>query len=123
MAFNLGIILSNINELPLDLDSWRSVYSGGEVVSINLASGFNAIAIPDLGVNGSNTTNYRIFVLIPPRSNTQSIELKGVTGDTGLAQNPLGPLVVSFPPSDATLANGIGILAGAAITGCIGIWM
>jgi hypothetical protein len=114
----LQIIFSADGPSPIPLDVFLSNYAPKFDETINLASGFQSLAIPDLGVNGGNTTNCRTFVLIPPRGNTTSIILKGVTGDTGRSLHPNQPLVLSLPASDALNANGIGLTTGGIITGC-----
>lgn len=112
----LSIILSAESFDPLPLDVWVNNYAPLVDGLINLASGFNntgLLANPD-------TTNARLFVLIPPRGNAVSITLKGVTGDTGLACNPNGPIVLSVPSTSPPAA--IGITTGNTITGCRVLW-
>jgi hypothetical protein len=46
------------------------------VLGPTLASGVNTITVPS-GASG--------FVLVPPSTNTNTIQLKGVSGDTGLS--------------------------------------
>lgn len=115
-VLGLNIILSAEGSSPLPLDQWLNNYSPLIDGTINLASGFNntgLLANPD-------TTNARFFVLIPPNGNSVSITLKGVTGDTGIACNPNGPIILSMPSSAAPTA--IGITTGNTITGCRVLW-
>jgi hypothetical protein len=68
--------------------------------SVSLASGFNTLTRP-AGADG--------VVIFPDPSNTQTLTLKGVTGDTGLALNTKAPSVV-------TCAANVGVTAGDATT-------
>jgi len=104
----LSIIQSNKGPNTLPLPLWISNYSPSVYTTYDLSSGFNAV--PVLNVN------VRIWILIPPQGNTQTITLKGITGDTGIACNPNGPIVLTFPNSAAPTT--VGVTAGAAIAGC-----
>jgi hypothetical protein len=75
----------------------------GEVLLIALASGANTINIPA----GST-----FMIIQPPASNTQTLRLKGVTGDTGIGVHKtlgLGPHYLD--PSDTSFC----LTAGGAI--------
>lgn len=66
--------------------------------SVSLSSGFNTLTRP-AGADG--------VVIFPDPSNAQTLTLKGVTGDTGLALNTKAPSVI-------TCAANVGITAGDA---------
>ena len=114
---SLNVVASAESASPLPLDILLSNYAVLVDGTINLSSGFNntgLLANPD-------TTNARIFIFIPPYNNSTSITLKGVTGDTGLLQNPNGMILLTMPSSSAPSA--VGITAGNTITGCRVIWL
>ena len=58
--------------------------------------------------------------IIPPSTNTQTLTLKGVTGDTGIAISKVAPTFIAFyttPPTSFVLT------AGAQITGVKLAWV
>jgi hypothetical protein len=75
--------------------------------SVNLASGLNTITLPTGTVSGC--------LVSPPTSNTQTLTLKGVTGDTGVKMPQASPFLILFDTANnpATFA----ITAGGATTG------
>lgn len=107
--FTISFIASCINKSPVDMDVWLNNYSPLYDKTVKLTAGYNTMTIGD-------TSHGRIIIFIPPRGNTQTLVLKGVTGDTGLLLNPNGPLVLSVP---VTAPNGtLNITAGGAVNGC-----
>jgi hypothetical protein len=72
-------------------------------------TGFQAFTIP---------ANATAVLIIPDSANAQTLTLKGVTGDTGIALNKTQPTVVAL----GVAAPNIGILPGAAATFTI-VWM
>ena len=77
---------------------------------VSLASGANTITVPT-GFTPSGV------VMIPPSTNTQSLTLKGVTGDTGIAVSPNEPSLLNFassPPSTFVVTAGGTISAGTS---------
>lgn len=118
---SIHLIQSALSDETVPFDVWVNDYSplyvGPPILtdgSIGLANGFNAIKNPD-------TTNDRFFILVPPRGNTTGLTLKGVTGDTGLALNPNGPIVLSLPASSQPAS--VGITTTGAITGVKVYWL
>lgn len=85
-------------------------YSVQKVETVNLASGFNSIAVP---------TSAGGVIVVLPEGNTQSCTLKGITGDTGVGINPVGFAAVCFPASPPST---IGLTAGATINGVRLFW-
>jgi len=72
-----------------------------------LASGFNTITVPQLPVPVG-------VVIIPPSTNTATVTLKGVTGDTGIRLHKTKPYMLTFD-STAVPAT-FGLTVGASIT-------
>jgi len=107
LALLLTTSMSGQNPIPID--TWINSYAPLANYTMTLASGFNNIVPP------IDWLVARWFVFVPPRSNAQTIVLKGVTGDTGLNLNPNGPIVLPIPP---LFEGGIGLTAGASIPGC-----
>jgi len=93
---------------PIPMDVWINNYSPSSDEMIDLASGFNAIAV--------DSTHGRIICFIPPRGNTAVMTLKGVTGDTGIPLNPQGPTVISLPATSPYTT--FGITCAGDVVGC-----
>ena len=81
--------------------------SPGQIQLITLSSGFNTITLP---TGGSTVVSCTI---LPPVGNTQTLTLKGVTTDTGVALHLTDPTTVAFASSVTTF----GITAGGTVTG------
>lgn len=79
----------------------------GDIDLLTLASGFNTITLP---LGGSTV---RGATIIPPAGNTQTLTLKGVTGDTGILIHKTDPTSISFDAGVTTF----GITAGGTVTG------
>lgn len=77
---------------------------------VNLAGGANTITVP--------STSYTHVLILPPSGNVQTITLKGVSGDTGIAQSVTKPVLLSLS-SVSTFV----LTAGGSITGVILVWM
>ena len=85
-----------------------NVSANGAQPTYDLAPGFNAFTIPVTG--GSVPTGVTI---LPPATNTQTMILKGVTGDTGISIHRTDPTSIGLNSAATTF----GITAGGAITG------
>lgn len=85
----------------------------GMIQTVALTTGANTITVPS--VTGFTVVGVTI---IPPAGNTQTLTLKGVTGDTGV------PLHLTDPSSLglATTASTFVITAGAAVNGVRLVW-
>lgn len=116
VSFN--VVASAEGAAPLPLDVWLSNYAVLVDGLMNLAS--TTFTNTGLLVN-PDTTNARFCIIIPPAGNTNTITLKGITGDTGLALNGNGPIVLTMPASGAPSA--IGLIAAGAVTGLRVIWL
>lgn len=85
----------------------------GSITVHELSSGDNTITTPAAGglvVKGAT--------ILPPSGNTQTITLKGVTGDTGIVLSKLDPTSIAFDtaPTDFLL------VAGGTISGLRIVW-
>jgi hypothetical protein len=109
---SLNAILTALGFDTVPLDVFVSNYSPSQLQTINLSSGFNEITVPD-------TTNQRGLFLFAPRGNTGTWTVKGITGDTGLEQNPNGFFATTF---DGSAPATIGVTTGGAITGFLALW-
>ncbi len=75
----------------------------GAVVRTALASGFNSFTIP---------TGTTIVIFQAPVGNATALTIKGITGDTGLLEQPAAGVFIFQPPSAQTT---FGMTAGGAI--------
>lgn len=86
--------------------------SPGQVEIKTLASGANTITVPTGGSTAVSCT------IIPPAGNTQTLTLKGVTGDTGVGLHLTDPSTVALAAATATFV----LTAGGTITGVVLMW-
>lgn len=78
-----------------------------------LAAGANTITVPGGGATVKGA------IIIPPATNTQSLILKGVTGDTGVTLSKTDPTMLSFETAPASFV----LTAGSTITGLRIVWV
>ena len=109
---SIKIVYSGDLQGTEDLDAANNAASPGETQLLTLASGLNTITVP---TGGSTPT---CCVVIPPTSNTTSITLKGVTGDTGIRLHNTDPTAIALHSSVTTFA----LTTGGAITGVRLMW-
>lgn len=76
------------------VDSTQTLVTGG--------AGFNAITVP---------TGATAALIIPDPANTQTIQLKGVTGDTGIPLSKTQPSLITFGATPA-----FGLTVGGVVT-------
>lgn len=86
--------------------------SPGSITLHTLASGANTITVPTGGSTVACAT------IVPPESNTQSITLKGVTGDTGVRIHNTDPTSLAIDSGVTTFC----LTAGSTVTGLRIIW-
>lgn len=86
--------------------------SPGSITIHSLASGANTITVP---TGGSTVT---AATILPPTGNTQTITLKGVTGDTGVGLHLTDPTTIALASSVTTFC----LTAGGTITGLRIYW-
>jgi hypothetical protein len=84
----------------------------GAIDMLTLASGANTVNVPG---GGSTVTGATI---IPPAGNTQSIVLKGVTGDTGIRLHDTDPTSIALDSSVTSFV----LTAGGTVTGLRILW-
>lgn len=86
--------------------------SPGMTEITNLASGANTITVP----TGATVKG---VILQPPSDNEETITLKGVTGDTGIALSLTGPSFLCFETAPSTFV----LTCGDAIVGFRLTWI
>jgi hypothetical protein len=86
--------------------------SPGQVDIVTLASGANTITPP----SGGSTP--KACTIVPPAGNTNTITLKGISGDTGVALHKTDPSVIALDNPSGTFV----LMAGGTITGARLIW-
>lgn len=101
--------------VDINLDELFNAYSVFTIEQKDLTLGFTAHAVPPAAA----TNKAGGVILRPPDGNAETITLKGVTGDTGIALSKVGWTLLTFataPPAT------IGLTTGAAIAGFRFIW-
>lgn len=86
--------------------------SPGSVTIHTLAAGANTITAPTGGSTPTAAT------ILPPAGNTQTLILKGVTGDTGVGLHLTDPTTIALAASVTTFC----LTAGGTITGLRVYW-
>jgi hypothetical protein len=86
--------------------------SPGQIDLVTLASGANTITPPAGGSTPKAVT------IIPPSGNTNTITLKGVTGDTGVVLHITDPTSIGLNSPTATFV----LTASASIAGVRLVW-
>lgn len=94
------------------ISSAPNALSAGSIEIKTLASGLNTITVPTGGTTPTAVT------IVPPAGNTQSITLKGVTGDTGIALHLTDPTSLTLASTVTTFA----LTTGGIITGMRFYW-
>lgn len=85
--------------------------SPGSITIQTLVSGANTITVP-VGATCVSVT------ISPPSGNTQTLTLKGVTGDTGVALHLTDPSTIALASTVTTFV----LTAGGTITACRFYW-
>lgn len=86
--------------------------SPGGVDIITLAGGVNTVTVPTGGTTPTAVT------ILPPSGNTQTLILKGVTGDTGVGLHLTDPTTIALAASVTTFV----LTAGGTVTGLRLYW-
>ena len=87
------VALQSLNTIPVSSGSvninvqWQITAPVDSRTLQTLASGANTIAVP---------TGATICIITPPTTNTNTLTLKGVTGDTGVLISKVTPTVISL---------------------------
>jgi hypothetical protein len=95
------------------LNAAANAVSPGQEQILTLASGANTITAPVV-VGVVNTA----LTIIPPAGNVQTITLKGITGDTGVALHLTDHTTIALATTFTTCV----LTAGGIITGLRLIW-
>lgn len=90
----------------------QNAASPGSVTLHTLSSGANTVLLPTGGSTVVSAT------ILPPAGNTQTLILKGVTGDTGVGLHLTDPTTVAF----AATVSSFCLTAGGTITGLRIYW-
>lgn len=90
----------------------QNAASPGAVSIQTLSSGANTITVP---TGGSTVT---AATILPPAGNTQTLTLKGVTGDTGVGLHLTDPTTVALSATTSSFC----LTAGGTITGLRIYW-
>lgn len=85
--------------------------SPGSITIQTLAAGANTITVP-VGATCTAVT------IAPPSGNAQTITLKGVTGDTGVALHLTDPTTIALASTVTTFV----LTAGGTVTACRFYW-
>jgi len=108
-----SVIFTGDLAATLPFSAAANASSPADVQILTLASGFNTITLPTGGSSVKSAT------IVPPSGNTQTLTLKGVTGDTGILLHKTDPTVVTF---DTGAAATFGLTAGGTVTGLRIVW-
>jgi hypothetical protein len=108
-----SITFAGDEQASLSFSAANNSVSPGAISVLTLSAGFNTITLPTGGTTPVAAT------IVPPPGNTQTMVLKGVTGDTGIQLHKTDPSTVTFdnPPPVS-----FGITAGGTITGLRVVW-
>jgi hypothetical protein len=83
--------------------SWTVSSPVGQTTDVDLSSGANTISVP---------TGTTLVIIVPPTTNTQTLTLKGVTGDTGVQLKKTKPTILAWQTGSSFV-----LTAGASIAG------
>lgn len=98
--------------ITLAFDATENTDSPGVVQLYDLTSGANTITLPPATPVSAT--------IIPPSDNTETITLKGVSGDTGIQLHPTDPTVLTFDPD--SLPASFVLTVGDDISGLRIVW-
>jgi len=109
----ISILFTGDLEDSFFFSSASNASAPGAADIFTLVSGANTITLPTGGSTVVGAT------IIPPAGNTQTLTLKGITGDTGIVLHKTDPTSISF---DTTPPVSFVLTAGGTITGLRIIW-
>lgn len=114
VAFNRTVSVAYTGDLVSSISeaAAANTNSPGSITIHTLTAGANVLTIPSGGSTPVSAT------IVPPTGNTNTMTLKGVTGDTGIPMHLTDPASITF----ATTATSFCITAGGTITGLRVIW-
>ena len=111
IQYNLA---NGVSGAAQDQASFNNLTANEQVTAANLTTGANTITIPTAPTTPTGVIMY------PPAGNTQTITVKGITGDTGLPISPTAPFAWGFPA--APPANFV-LTVGGNINGFLFRWV
>lgn len=104
-----GLAEGEVTVGPLEFQTTTAV--GERRSPLNLVTGANTIAVPAAAT---------VAVFIPPAGNTQTLTLKGVSGDTGVRLHKTFPTPIAL---DAGANANLIIAAGGTVNGCVVVFV
>ena len=111
-ARTVGITLTGDTTYAQSFSAASNTASPGQSDLVTWTAIFNTITPPA----GGSTP--KALTIVPPSGNTQSMTLKGVTGDTGILLHLTDPTTIALGSAVATF----GVTAGGTVTGVRLIW-
>ena len=109
---SISVVVSGDKTLQESFDfASNAAADGGETTHV-LSSGANTITVP-------TAFTVKGCIIRPPSGNTQTITLKGVTGDTGISLHLTDPQLLRFGTAPASFV----LTAGGTITGLRILWV
>lgn len=112
---SINITMTGDVQLNQTFPAASNAIGPGDIDVMTLAVGANTIPVPNIAA--INVT--KGATIIPPSGNVQTITLKGIAGDTGVALHKTDPTSIAFdspPPANIVLT------AGAQIDGLRIVW-
>lgn len=85
--------------------SW-AITAGLSSVQVGLSSGANTVTVP---------TGCTLVIIVPPTTNTETITLKGVSGDTGRQISKTRPTILAWETGTDFVLTTSGAVAAAEI--------
>lgn len=107
-----SLVFTEDQEGAHNIEAAANIASPGSITIHTLSSGFNQITVPTAGTVPTAAT------IVPPFGNEQTLTLKGVTGDTGIALHITDPSTLAL----ASSVTSFGITAGGTVTGLRIFW-
>lgn len=107
------VVYSGDINSSVEFNAAANTASPGSITMHTLSSGANTITLP----TGGSTV--KAATIVPPEDNAETLTLKGVSGDTGIALNKVDPTTITF---DSPAPANFVLTAGGTITGLRIIW-
>lgn len=127
---NIGIGSGGVGTSTSQLLVTFALSTTGDAINIQLFNPNSPCVLQSLNLtSGNNTINATVcpalpqaggMILIPPTDNGQTLALKGITADTGIAISLVSPTLIGLAPAPPT---SFVITAGGAITGFQICWI
>lgn len=85
--------------------SW-SITAGVSDALVGLSSGANTVTVP---------TGTTLVIIVPPTSNTETITIKGVSGDSGVQISKTAPSIFAWQTGSTFVLTAGGAIAGLKV--------